>query len=529
MTSNRGRDVYLNRDKILKGSEDNVPDSVREILVELVAFVDSRILFAEQKRRELPEGTIVWPLLWWLMPSGTNVEGKHELHDALTAYTVDSWQYTMDDRGRAYVIKGHYFQWSGLSYQRMEVIKKIPEFQESVIGRAWGPLCLEGVSELRDAVKLFTDYPSLPVWSMRTMWGLSTLECWQDRKPGTAGNGGALTLRRSRVQGTGQVIIDVAGFRKANPTLDSWADDINKPSDPPHSGVLCPLQKGFIEDNHFLLPPSIHGFSLVAKRWGEFLIDNLQDRQWNGTAFDHLVIPDIYRRAVRGLVDVHVGPMKTQLISDVVSGKGQGLIIALHGHPGTGKTLTAEAVAEHLKRPLYMVSAGELGTNLTALERKLGELASSWNAVLLIDEADIFLERRSSADLERNALVGVFLRLLEYFSGVLILTTNRIENFDPAFASRFSLTLPFHDLDSQSRAVLWKNFIQLARPDMPVGQVQSGFDIRGLAGPGMNGRSIKQTVRTAQALALAENSRLEMRHLKEIVSISTGGSSSGTQ
>lgn len=45
----------------------------------------------------------------------------------------------------------------------------------------------------------------------------------------------------------------------------------------------------------------------------------------------------------------------------------------------------------------------------------------------------------------------------------------------------------------------------------------------------MNGRSIKQAVRTAQALALAENSRLEMRHLKEIVSISTEGRSSGTQ
>lgn len=98
------------------------------------------------------------------------------------------------------------------------------------------------------------------------------------------------------------------------------------------------------------------------------------------------------------------------------------------------KTLTAEAVAEHLRRPLYIVSAGELGTTVNVLEKQLKdvlELATSWNAVLLIDEvrctlymsssslqlislsfkqADIFLEKRSLQQLERNALVGVFLR-----------------------------------------------------------------------------------------------------------------------
>lgn len=51
--------------------------------------------------------------------------------------------------------------------------------------------------------------------------------------------------------------------------------------------------------------------------------------------------------------------------------------------------------------------------------------AHGWGAVLLLDEADVYLERRSINDLMRNSLVSIFLRLLEYFQGILFLTTNR--------------------------------------------------------------------------------------------------------
>lgn len=75
-------------------------------------------------------------------------------------------------------------------------------------------------------------------------------------------------------------------------------------------------------------------------------------------------------------------------------GKGRGLVAVLHGPPGTGKTLTAEGIAELLKRPLYMVSTGELGTRPDQLETELNKIldvAHSWGAVLLLDEADVFL------------------------------------------------------------------------------------------------------------------------------------------
>jgi AAA+ superfamily predicted ATPase len=102
----------------------------------------------------------------------------------------------------------------------------------------------------------------------------------------------------------------------------------------------------------------------------------------------------------------------------------------LHGPPGTGKTLTAEGISEMLKCPLYMASAGELGTDSRYLEhelQKILDICHAWGAILLLDEADVFLEKRNMQDIHRNALVSIFLRQLEYFQGILFLTTNRVE------------------------------------------------------------------------------------------------------
>eukprot|EP01098_Paradermamoeba_levis_P012870 TRINITY_DN5731_c0_g1_i1.p1 TRINITY_DN5731_c0_g1~~TRINITY_DN5731_c0_g1_i1.p1 ORF type:complete len:265 (+),score=88.11 TRINITY_DN5731_c0_g1_i1:78-797(+) len=107
---------------------------------------------------------------------------------------------------------------------------------------------------------------------------------------------------------------------------------------------------------------------------------------------------------------------------------------------------------------------GELGTTPVELEEKLSiilEVANRWNAVILIDEADIFLEERSKDDIMRNAMVGIFLRLLEYHQGVLFLTTNRVKCFDRAFHSRISLLLHYRDLTAEAREKIWLNFIDL--------------------------------------------------------------------
>lgn len=79
------------------------------------------------------------------------------------------------------------------------------------------------------------------------------------------------------------------------------------------------------------------------------------------------------------------------------------------------------------------------------------EMSTKWNAVLLLDEADVFLEARSSNDLERNKLVSNFLRVLEYNAGVLFLTTNRVTNIDAAFQSRIHVSIEYPELSLSSR------------------------------------------------------------------------------
>lgn len=85
----------------------------------------------------------------------------------------------------------------------------------------------------------------------------------------------------------------------------------------------------------------------------------------------------------------------------------------LVGSPGTGKTLTAEVVADRLHKPLYMLSAGELGQDAESVENKLGstlEMTEKWGAILLLDKFDVFLEKRSHSHMGHNEVVAVLLR-----------------------------------------------------------------------------------------------------------------------
>ena len=127
---------------------------------------------------------------------------------------------------------------------------------------------------------------------------------------------------------------------------------------------------------------------------------------------------------------------------DFVKGKGKGLIGLLFGPPGSGKTLTAEAIAETAKMPLYAVSSGALGHEASQIHERLAgilKLASHWKAVLLLDEADVFLAQRTITGIKRNAIVSIFLREIEYYQGILLLTTNQAQVIDEAFQSKCPL------------------------------------------------------------------------------------------
>jgi hypothetical protein len=191
------------------------------------------------------------------------------------------------------------------------------------------------------------------------------------------------------------------------------------------------------------------------------------------------------------LIDILTAEMDV-LQDDVVKGKGGGTTVLCAGPPGVGKTLTAEVYAEVTGRPLYRVHSGQLGLSVAAMESALKEAltrAQRWGAVMLIDEADVYIRQRSD-DMTANAVVGVFLRVLEYFDGLLFLTTNRIDDIDEAIVSRCIALIRYHAPDQLARERIWKvmseQFALTLAPELITQLAQrfpqaSGRDIKGLA------------------------------------------------
>jgi len=137
------------------------------------------------------------------------------------------------------------------------------------------------------------------------------------------------------------------------------------------------------------------------------------------------------------------------------------------------------------------ISAGELGTSVEKLEVQLPlifQRADKWNAVLL-DEADVFLEQRSLHDVHRNALVSVFLRELEYYQGIMFLTTNRVKQIDDAIASRIHLPLKYESLGLAARRGIWESFLKKAVTKNG-GAYYDRKDLDFLAKKDLNGRQV---------------------------------------
>ncbi|KAJ5972395.1 uncharacterized protein N7479_002313 [Penicillium vulpinum] len=312
-----------------------------------------------------------------------------------------------------------------------------------------------------------------------------------------------------------------------------------------------------ISDNdRVLFPPRVYGYSLLNHRWAAFNIKLLTDLSYSrgkdGWAkMEDLVLPDDHKTMLQALVtnQFQQNPPSAdganphnQFSMDVVPGKGAGLIILLHGAPGVGKTSTAECIAAKLNRPLLPVTCGDIGTYATAAEANLEtfcNLADRWKCVLLLDEADVFLAKRERGDIERNSLVSVFLRVLEYFSGVIILTTNRVGEFDEAFRSRIHICLYYPKLGQEQAKQIWQKNIQRlksSRLDIEIDakEIEKFADEhwqRNLRSPSRhwNGRQIKNAFQTAIALAnweFQENSVkkrsrpvLKVRHFRKVAKL----------
>ncbi|KAL9631611.1 MAG: hypothetical protein Q9164_005791 [Protoblastenia rupestris] len=272
----------------------------------------------------------------------------------------------------------------------------------------------------------------------------------------------------------------------------------------------------FARQKYLIAPPRVLGWSTQRKSWCEFDISRVEEAKMaNSNVFEkELQLDEDMKRMIKALVKHHSnkddaeGPQNP----DLIEGKGRGLVILLHGPPG----LTAEAISEETRRPLLIVSVAEIGLNASRAERnleRLFQLASRWEAVLLVDEADVFLESRvREADPNRNALV----------SGIMILTTNRIKSLDVAVQSRIHLAVRYDDLSSEQMLHIFKSILSKFRlkTDDYKDVLTYWTEFAGEMGLKLNGRQIRNLVSSAQAMALSnDRDTINLKDIKQVMKV----------
>lgn len=232
----------------------------------------------------------------------------------------------------------------------------------------------------------------------------------------------------------------------------------------------------------------LHLFHLDWHRNVWVHVQNVREYEYQPALRGQLVLP----QAHADLIDILTAD-RNFLVEDVVRGKSGGTTILCKGAPGLGKTLTAEVYAEVVGKPLYRVHSGQLGVTASSVEANLSQIlqrAARWDCVLLLDEADVYIRRRGN-DLEHNAIVAEFLRTLEYFTGLLFMTTNRADDIDDAILSRCIAIICYETPRVGDARRLWTTLatqLGAALPDGLIDALVADY-------PGASGRDIKELLK----------------------------------
>lgn len=230
-------------------------------------------------------------------------------------------------------------------------------------------------------------------------------------------------------------------------------------------------------------------------------INNLTEYVYKKEVAKNLVLPERDWRMVNLLVD-----QSQNTFQDIVEGKGQSMNVLCEGPPGTGKTATAEVFSEFKERPLYIVQCSQLGLTPDEVENNLQVIltrANRWNAVLLLDEADVYIRKRKD-DIHQNAIVGAFLRVLEYASCILFMTTNLANDVDDAVASRCIARLRYHAPGEDLQVQIWQTLARLNNIVIP----EAEFRKVAKRHPNLTGRDVKNLLKLASFVAQTEKKAL---------------------
>ncbi|KAK8021678.1 hypothetical protein PG990_006816 [Apiospora arundinis] len=248
------------------------------------------------------------------------------------------------------------------------------------------------------------------------------------------------------------------------------------------------------DEDFMIMSYRVFGFVLRNRKWHELDMTNVSEVAilGEGKGFDQLELPPGHGNMVKSMIRQHLRDRRlaseTRDKIDVVRGKGK------------------------------KITSGDLGTTAREVEDALEQnfnLASRWDCILLIDEADVFLGERNREDFVRNSLVAVFLRMMEYYAGILFLTTNRVGVFDEAFTSRIHISLYYPPLGEESTVQIFeknweriksryeKNNRKIEIKESEIKQFAIDYYQNNREGQ-WNGRQIRNAFQSALALAELE-------------------------
>ncbi|KIW16322.1 hypothetical protein PV08_06373 [Exophiala spinifera] len=329
-------------------------------------------------------------------------------------------------------------------------------------------------------------------------------------------------ISESVTQLSGRIIIDHVKEVSLRGTFDTEVDHnrraiLEEKLDDTPTGTSKMLTKA---EHYLLCTPTLTCFHIDSWKRYHININKLKPVVWVNNAIEKIIIEETKKKRLKRLVKNYIS--EGMRGGDIITNKGRGLTIVLYGPSGVGKTLTAECLAEYVKMPLLPLSVGSLVSDDDLIEENLREAfnnASRLKAILLLDEADVVLEARSFEDVRRNGIVSIFLRQLEYYDGILFLTTNRITTMDVAFQSRIQLAISYEELSADTREKIWRSLLNTAIVDVTESE-KSAIEraIPGLSQEKLNGRQIRNTLTQANLLALDDFSsecKVQLKHIKE--------------
>ena len=195
--------------------------------------------------------------------------------------------------------------------------------------------------------------------------------------------------------------------------------------------------------------------------------------------------------------------------------RGRGVTALFAGESGTGKSMSAEALAGELHVPLFSVDlASIIDKYIGETEKNLEEVfraVENEDGVLLFDEADALFGKRSDVsdarDRYANIEVAYLLQRIESFDGLAILTTNLRANLDEAFQRRLDMIVDFPEPDAEARKLIWVKALS-GFPD-----ALGDDDLEALSLLDITGGYIRAAVISAAYKAAAAGEKIERRHV----------------